>query len=203
MGKYPYILNTGSLKKFLDSIPKMGTPQRITQPNLPSMGFKSSADRPIVSILRFIDFINENNEPTQKYRDFKTSKAGAIMASALKKSYSDLFEIYPDACNKADTALKDFFAPTTDAGEQVVEQTASTFKVLCSFANFNATVIEESAEESEAGQKKEKENKGLNTQPPSGVNLNVNIQLSLPITDDASVYDKIFKAIRDNLVSRD
>lgn len=205
LGKYPYILNTGSLKRFLDTIPKIGTPPKITQNNLPSLGFKSSADRPIVSILRFIEFLNEGNEPTQSYRDFKTTnKAGITMASALRKAYSGVFEIYPDACNKDEKALKDFFTPTTDAGEQVVIQTVATFKVLCAYADFKANSSENTGEKEEKKENSQGKNDvKVELRSTPAVNLNVNIQLNLPITDDASVYDKIFKAIKDNLVSRD
>jgi hypothetical protein len=205
LGKYPYILTTGSLKKFLDNIPKIGTPPKITQPILPSLGFKNPSDRPIVKILSFIGFLNESHEPTEVYRDFKTAtKAGSVMAEVLKKAYADLFEIYPDACEQDEKVLKDFFTPTTDAGEQVVMRTVDTFKALCSYADFRAIPKEQKGE----GEGEEKKGQGEGEgkpKPPgaAGVALNVNIQITLPLTDDASVYDKIFKAIKDNLVSRD
>jgi hypothetical protein len=205
LGKYPYILNTGSLKRFLDNIPKIGTPAKITQPGLPSLGFKSTADRPIVKILKFIDFLSEKNEPTDAYRDFKvSSKAGSVMAEALKKAYADLFEIYPDACDKNDQTLKDFFTPTTDAGEQVVNQTVATFKVLCGYAHFKTTT-EEQEGESKGEEIKGQEEGEEKPKPPvaQGVTLNVNIQITLPVTDDASVYDKIFKAIKNNILTRE
>lgn len=203
VGKYPYILNTGSLKRFLEIIPKIGTPPKITQPILPTLGFKSTADRPIVPILRFIDFLNDSNEPTQQYKDFRVAgKSGSVMASALRKAYGDIFEIYPDAYDKDDKTLKDLFTPTTDAGEQVVLQTVATFKVLCSFGDFKPGVSEKSDEESANTSKDPEPEKANKILSQNGINLNVNIQLNLPITDDASVYDKIFKAIKDNLVSK-
>jgi len=202
LGKYPYILNTGSLRKFLEMIPKIGTPPKITQHSLPTIGFKSNADRPIVPILKFIGFLDEANAPTQSYRDFKTSnKAGAVMASALRTAYADLFEIYPDAFGKDDKTLKDFFTPTTDAGEQVVETTVATFKVLCSFADFKAVLKE--SESKEEGEGKGRTEGGAKPTPPMpiGVTINLNIQLALPATDDASIYDKIFKALKDHLLT--
>jgi hypothetical protein len=204
LGKYPYILNTGSLRKFLENIPKIGTPTRITQPSLPALGFKKHADRPIVPILKFIGFLDEANVPSQNYKDFKVAnKAGAVMASALRKAYSDLFEIYPDACERDDKTLKDFFTPTTDAGEQVVVQTVATFKVLCSFADFKATVEERKGEEGDKGKKGEEGEGGKPPAPAAGVTINLNIQLALPATEDAKVYENIFKALRDNLLARD
>lgn len=208
LGKYPYILNTGSLKRFLDNIPKIGTPPKITQPNLPTFGFKSNADRPIVKILSFIGFLNDRKEPTDAYKDFKvTSKAGLVMADALKKAYTDLFDLYPDAYDKDDQTLKDFFTPTTNAGEQVVNQTVATFKVLCAYADFKGVAKQEQGSEGgdkgegETGQKEDGETPRLTA--PTGVILNVNIQITLPETHDASVYDNIFKSIKNNLISRD
>jgi len=200
--KYPYILNTGRLKKFIEMIPKIGVPPKITQPNLPTLGFKSANDRPIVTILRFINFIDANNVPTEDYRAFRdSSKAGTIMATALKKAYAELFEIYPDAYDKDDESLKNFFAPTTDAGEQVVMQTVTTFKALCSFANFKA-IPKEEEKKREEGEEKIEERKQI-PQIPAGVTINLNIQLALPATDDATVYDRIFKALKENLLSRE
>lgn len=206
MGKYPYILNTGNLKKFLDNIPKIGTPPKITQPELPKLGYKSTADRPIVPILKFIDFLDAANAPTQSYKDFKVAnKAGAVMASALQKAYADLFEIYPDACERDEQSLKDFFTPTTDAGEQVVVQTAATFKVLCGFADFKAVTKEEKGKEKGDEEHKEKagHEEGKGVQTSAGMTINLNIQLTLPITENEKVYENIFKALKDNLLSQE
>jgi hypothetical protein len=201
MAEYPYILNTGSLKSFLESIPKIGVPDKINTNTLPMLGYKSKNDRPIVKILRFIDFIDVNGVPTQNYINFRdTSKAKIVMANAIRKAYSDLFKMYPDAHKKDDETLKNFFRPTTKAGEQVVERMVDTFKVLCSFADFEATTVESKAEEYTKGEKMEL--KGTHVLPP-GITFNLNIQLVLPTTDDASVYDKIFKALKEHILSRD
>jgi hypothetical protein len=203
LGKYPYIQNTGKLREFLEKIPKMGVPPKITTRSLPTLGFKSTNDRPIISILKFINLLDSNGVPNQNYKDFRDSKkAGIILAAELGTAYSELFELYPNACEKDDQSLRDFFAPTTDAGEQVVIQTVATFKVLCGYADFKPISKEQKGE----GEKEKSKEKGEEKPKPpvaTGVTLNVNIQITLPVTDDASVYDKIFKAIKDNLVSRD
>lgn len=199
---YPYILNTGRLKKFIEMIPRIGVPDKINTLTLPTLGFKSTNDRPIVKILKFINFIDDNGAPTQSYQDFRdTSKTKSIMASSIKKAYSELFKIHPDAHKKDDETLKNFFRPTTKAGEQVVSRMVDTFKALCSFADFEA--IPEIKAEAEEVKAKEKERLKEIPALPAGVTLNVNIQLTLPVTDDASVYDKIFKALKEHLLSRD
>lgn len=180
-------------------IPKIKVPGKVTYKFLSSVGFKSTYDRPIVSILQFIGFINSMKAPTQKYRDFRIkSKSKAIMASALKSAYSELFGIYENA-NEADaSSLQDFFAQHTDAGDQVVSRTVDTFKILCGFADFKAELVEEEEKAKEGEEEKEGE---VKPQMPTGVTLNFNIQLTLPATEDATVYDKIFKSLKENLLS--
>jgi len=103
LSKYPYILNTGKLKKFLEIIPKIGVPPKINTNTLPTLGFKSAADRPIVNILKFIQFTDDKGVPTDAYRTFRdSSKAGSVMGAALKRAYADLFEIYPNASETDD-----------------------------------------------------------------------------------------------------
>jgi hypothetical protein len=199
LGKYPYVNTVGSLREFLEKIPKIGVPPKINTHTLPTLGFKSTNDRPIATILKFIDFIDGSGSPTDNYKDFRVvSKAKAVMASAIRKAYSDLFAIYEDAYGKDDKSLKDFFAPTTTAGDQVINATVSTFQVLCSFAEFKAVAQEEAkpAAEEEKPQKKEK-----STYAPQGMTINLNIQLTLPASPDEKVYENIFKALRNNLLS--
>lgn len=199
MIEYPYILNTGRLKSFIESIPKMGVPEKITTETLPKLGYKSKNDRPIVKILKFVEFIDENGIPTENYKDFRdTSKAKIIMANAVRKAYSELFALYPDAYGKDYETLKNFFRPTTKAGERVVEAMVNTFKTLCEFADFKA-IISETREEIKP---KETETGKETFALPSSVTINVNIQLTLPVTDNASVYEKIFKALREYILSR-
>jgi hypothetical protein len=112
-------------------------------------------------------------------------------------------ELYENACEKDDQSLKDFFAPTTEGGELVVTSTVNTFKALCNFADFKAVIKEEKGkgEEEHKGKTGGEEVKGAPT--TAGLTINLNIQLTLPATEDAKVYENIFKALRDNLLSRD
>jgi hypothetical protein len=99
--------------------------------------------------------------------------------------------------------LKDFFTPTTDAGPQVVAQTAATFKVLCGFADFKAVIKEEKSKGEEEHKGKAGGEEGKGAQMTAGVTINLNIQLTLPITENEKVYENIFKALKDNLLTRE
>ena len=42
--------------------------------------------------------------------------------------------------------------------------------------------------------------KEVGVTPPGGLTVNINLQLQLPATDDASVYDNLFSALRKHLL---
>ena len=178
------------LKKFLQAIPTMGVPEKIRVKTLPQIGFKSSNARYIPSILKFIKFIDASGAPTEDYKNFRKKRMSkSVMANALKKAYADLFKLYPDAPSTDFGKLRDFFSGTTDAGESALKYTVETFKTLCSFADLEAVPPKPPDEEEE--EKKQ----------AAGLTINLNVQLTLPVTEDAKVYDAIFKALKENLLA--
>jgi hypothetical protein len=115
----------------------MGMPETITQSNLSMFGFASKNDRPFVKALSFIGFLDTGNKPTEAYKNFRLKeKSRFTMATSLRSSYSELFNLYPDANQQGTDPLQDFFKSKTDAGEAVVGMQVSTFKTLCDFADF-------------------------------------------------------------------
>src|SRR2546428_11144329 len=101
MERYPSIQNVGSLRNFIKQIPTLGVPPKVILQYLESVGLKSKNDRPIIAILRFIDFIDESGAPTENYKLFRNKeKSGTIMATCLRKAYAELFQTYPDAYNR-------------------------------------------------------------------------------------------------------
>ena len=121
------------------------------------------------------------------------------MATAIKTAYSDLYALYPDAHNKDTEALRNFFSTQVSAGEDVLQLTVSTFKTLCEFGNFEAELP------AGAAPAVLPEGRGAvvpqATASPSLV-VNLNIQLQLPSTEDATVYDKIFESLKKHLLQR-
>jgi hypothetical protein len=195
MTDYPYLLKTGALKDLVRKIPTMGTPEKLDYARLAALGYKSSNDRPIIPVLRFIELIDSDGKPTENYiacRD--KSRSGEVLAACIKKAYRDLFELYPDAQNKDKEALRNFFATNVKAGERVLGATVDTFKTLCDLADFGAA-----PRESKHVSEKEV---GVEVPETGKLVLNVNIQLQLPATEDASIYDKIFQSLRKNLIER-
>ena len=58
MADFPYIPTAPSVKRFLDHIRSAGIPEKVTIKYLEKVGFKSTNDRYLIGILKFIGFID-------------------------------------------------------------------------------------------------------------------------------------------------
>lgn len=193
---YPYIIKISSLRDFLRKIPIIGVPEKLTLKVLESLGYKSKNDRPIIPILKFINFLERNGTPNENYVNFRSKeKSKSVMANCIRSAYAELFKMYPDAYRKDAETLRDFFSTQVTAGEKVLSLTVSTFKALCEFADFEALPVTV-----EKG--KEMEVKEVIEKAVPELVINLNIQLALPATEDASVYDKIFQSLKKHLLIR-
>ncbi len=134
--KFPYTLKSGSLKKYFEKIPSVGLEKKITLKYIESLGFKSSNDRSILPILKFLKFIDDSGAPTKKYEEYRDkSKSSKILGAAVKESYSALFRQYPDAENKEHSTLQNYFSTNSGLGKSAVKAMVETFKALCSIAD--------------------------------------------------------------------
>jgi hypothetical protein len=183
----------------------MGTPEKINQSTLPQMGYKSSNDRYIPSILKFVGFIDSSGAPTEVYKEFrKRDVSKSVMANALRGAYADLFALYPDAPKKDFQPLRDFFSGTTKAAESVLKLIVDTFKTLCEFADFEAVPTPVTSQQIQTTSQTQPTAQPLVQLPitrEGGVNVNVNIKFELPITKDSDVYDKIFESLKKHLLT--
>jgi len=199
MADYPYTLKPSSLEDFLNNMANRPEPSKVTTKYLQSLGYTSSNDWAIRSILNFIKF-TDSGRPTDLFKSFRdTRKARSIMAQGLRENYADLFQLSTNPCQMNDVDLENFFRTATGRGGRTLGATVSTFKVMCSFADFGAPAVPTPTP--------------TPTPIPTplvqvpvtregGVTLNVNVRLELPATQDADVYDKIFKSLRKHLLTQ-
>lgn len=200
---YTYAVKMGSLKEYLEKVKnkKLGVPDKVNREYLKSIGYRSSNDWYIPRVLKSINFIDKSNAPTQAFKDFRTEKSKQTMANAIRNTYAELFKIYPKPHKESREKLENFFAEKRPKLKKyTLGLFVDTFKTLCEFADFEAVPVTPKAEVKET-EKKLVEVAQVTTRLPTGVTINLNIQLTLPATEDATVYDKIFKALKDNLLS--
>ncbi len=206
MSKVPtsYFVVQSKLKPIMEAIQKAGVPDKFTLAFLNSLGFKSTNDRPIVAVLKSLEFLNQGGAPTQAYRDYKDSaKAKKVMAERIKITYADVFLANENANTLSQDQLKGIFASLSGKSESVAIKMAGTFKTLCSLADFSLINNTEESDEDESEQP-------VNTSShipsiPSKNNIkptefHYNIQIHLPVTRDIFVYNAIFKSLKDHLM---
>jgi len=197
MGKAPYTPSPNNVKEFLKAIQSLGIPPRVDRAYLPTIGFNSSNDRYLIGVAKDLGFIDASGIPTQIWHDFRDKdKAPKVMASAIKTAYADLYATYPNADEKDDKALENYFAPKMKVAVSVARFMVRTFRLLCEFVDIKAVPVVEPVTTPAAL-------KGAAV-PPTGVRpvtININIQLSLPATEDATIYDSLFSALKKHLFS--
>ncbi len=131
------------------------------------------------------------------------SKARAALAEGIREHYSELFKLYPDAHQRDNEALRNFFSTHTKVASATLELMVRTFKTAVSLADFDAPLLKTPPAA------KEKTTKPLTALVPKvekevhssvGHSININIQLTIPATDDPKIYDSFFAAMKKHLL---
>jgi hypothetical protein len=205
-----YLNNVGSLTKFLEDIRTAGVPERVTFEFLKTLGFKSSNDRPIIGVLKAIGFLDTNGTPTESYRSFRDPNRGPkVLAAALRSAYADLYLANTKAHDLTLEKLKGIIATKTSKGDGVVKLIASTFKTLAKAADFSeaADVTEQKRTDStdQSNTSDDAQQKTVLQTQISGfgggvAGFHYNIQIHLPTTTDITVYNAIFKSLKEHLL---
>jgi hypothetical protein len=203
-----YVNNVGNLVKFLDAIRTAGVPDRVTVEFLKTLGFKSSNDRPIIAVLKGIGFLDQNGTPTESYKAFRDPHQGPkVLARALRAAYSDIFLANTKAQDLPVDKLRGIIATKTSKGENVVRLIAGTFKALAKAADFSERTTELGQP---SGVPSDDTTSGATPEiilpPPyepakhnGAATFHYNIQIHLPTTTDITVYNAIFKSLREHL----
>lgn len=200
---YPYIISNNKVAPIFEKIKSAAKPLKFTHELLKKMGFVSSNDRAMVSILKGLGFLTDDGSPTEYYDRLKDPKDHPyVIGERVKDLYSELFALDTDINNADDDEIKGAFARITGKDSLLVQRYTNTFKALCSVAKFDASPsINEPKKdifEDETKQKGEEERSPLGTELKP--DFHYNIQIHLPATTDISVYNAIFKSLKENLL---
>src|SRR3989344_7122004 len=189
----PYMASTKNLPKILEKIRGAGAPPKFTVQFLKStLGFSSSNDVGIISVLKRLGFLTPDGVPTERYHEYRSeAKGGLVLASGLRDGWADIFLADTSANKLSSSELKGIFKTSTGKGEAVAMKMATTFKSLSDVADW-----------SEEQPKTEEKPKAEVTKAPvvGGISLNHDIHVHLPPNSDVSVYKSIFRALREELL---
>jgi hypothetical protein len=200
--EYPYMISNNKIGPILESIKRASKPQKFTHNFLQSIGYSSTNDRAIIPLLKKLSVINEDGTPTEYYdqlRDQTLSKK--VLANRIKDLYAELFTINTEIQKATDEEIKGALSRVTGKDEEMVTRYFNTFKTLCDLADFSNTQVVSKPKPDEVKDAKDKEVvKPHLENPKSAIPFHYNIQIHLPATTDISVYNAIFKSLKENLL---
>jgi hypothetical protein len=197
----PFMNAYGLVTKILDKIIEAPQPDRLTVDFLSNkLGHGSGSARPIISLLKKLNFITSDGTPTALYGRFRNPDTrGAAMAEGLRNAYKDLYDRSEYAHDLDKDKLRNMVMEITGAekGDPSIGSIVNTFTNLRAYAKSD-------------GGKPPDGNKGVvvikndeNPPPPpppsqntSGLNLSYTINLNLPETSDVEVFNAIFRSLK-------
>jgi hypothetical protein len=138
MGDFTYTTVPGKIKPFLDKVRQVGIPTKATVQWLKTIGFTSSNDPSLLGVLKTIGLIDASSIPTSTWSAYRGVHHKRTLGDAIRKGYAELFAVYPDAWERANSDLEHVFSTSSTAGKQVIQKTVATFKALCECAEFGA-----------------------------------------------------------------
>jgi hypothetical protein len=197
MQTFPYMTNPAKIRLFLDHIQTAKRPPKVTHKYLESAGFKSKNDRPLVTVMKFLGFLDSSGVPTnvwQHYRDPKRAKS--VLAEAIRTGYGDLFGMYEAPFGKDDGTLQSYFSSKTEVGKSTVNYIALTFKTLCKLADFEAVPVKISSPEPTVTPTREEVAPKVKVAP--SLQLNIEIHIAADTPDDK--IKTIFKNMKEYLL---
>ena len=204
--KYPPYVNAyGKISKLFDAIRAASVPPKFSQDFLSaSLGFQSSSDRAMISLLKNLGFLDASNLPTQAYKNYRDdSQSRAVMAAQIKSAYSQIFSAHEYAHKLSRQELQGKLKTLLGVSDSDANLAAAvgTFMELVKLADFDVVA--------EPNPKSDQEDVPLQTKTTTvplknhGFGLSYTINLNLPATTEVEVFNAIFKSLRANLLSDD
>ena len=208
MTAFSYAQGTAKIAPLFQKIHAVGVPTgKIDKVWLAQLGFSASNDARLISVLKQVNFIDSSHVPTETWKKYKAANAierKQVLSQGIREGYAELFAFYSDANSRTDAEIESFFRGHVSAGSQVLNKTIQTFRALVTIADFTSapmtsgTVPEIKGGDPDPGQ-------ATAPKPLTGhsaaMSVVINIQLAVPETQDARVYDAFFESLKKHLLT--
>ena len=214
MAPLPYITSSGNIEKALNGIKSAQVPERVSQDFVKTiLKVPGGSGDQMTTFLKKLNFAQTDGTPTELYTKFRNpTTSGESLAKAIKHAYAPLY-------------VRNEFMHTLDDNELmglIVEETGlahdsspakyalACIKALKKNADFETTPDENDPFSEDANfqgltqmQEPRKEHHASSQPNNIGLNLGYTINLNLPATSDQSVFNAIFKSLKEHLLSDD
>ena len=202
--KFPYVNNYGKIPELFQKILDAAEPTKLSHEILKRiLGRDSKSDRPFISLLKRMKFLDESNTPTSYYKAYRDkTKSKAVMAQCIRDVYDDVYSTYESLHTLEKPELLEKFKIVTGMGKdsKVLNNIVSTFEVLTELADFSIELPSTSLVDDDDDEPSPPETEELpELAIPKKFGFSYTINLNLPATTDQRVYNSIFKSLRENL----
>jgi hypothetical protein len=199
-----YLTSYKNLPRILGAIQNGQAPKQFTTRYLEGLGFKAAADRLIIGVLKSVGMLTPEGQPTTRYFQYlDQSRSKQVLAQGIREAYGDLFQVNKRAFEVSATEIKNKLKTLTQGqvSDSVLDKMAGTFKALSQQADFTeAPAVSAGVEPLEVPPTTEPAVNSNRREPVQLGGLLYNIQLILPADRDQTVYDALFRSLREHLL---
>jgi hypothetical protein len=204
----PYLPSYKNVGALFEKISTAKVPESFTQKYLyDTIGLKGAGDRPLISLLKTLGFVDNSGKPTPRYAALKNDKiAGIEIARGIREAYEPLFSANENAHKLEGSDLRGLVAQVAGTDSGTTTKILGTFKALVAAADFESDSLLKdetdvvAAQEKKIDKEKEQEEasfpntgRGFQGMRPE---FHYNIQVHLPSNGSEETYMNIFNAIR-------
>ena len=200
-GNFSYTNTPGKFKEVLDGLIKADRPPKFNRDFIETvLGVKGGTVSGYPPILKRIGFLTSDNSPTELYGKFQSdSERSAAALEGLQTGFAELFKRNIHIAKATDDKVKDYLVQITGRtkDDPAVKSILGTFNAIRSYINEDhpiALTNDDALSEPESGQSASK------TASSSSLGLSYHINIVLPETNDVTVFNAIFKSLRENLM---
>ena len=214
----PYISAYGNITRCLERIINAQTPTTFSQDFLASvLKLTGGGARPVIKFLKNTGFLSEAGTPTTVYKNFRNSNARTeAVLEAMQFGYAELFkqnEYIHLVENESE--LKETIVATLGcaADDKRIAPILKSFSALKAFADFSKVSNDTNYESQDDPSRLQTLSKGdryVDSTPGVtsnvsnlGLNLAYTINLNLPETTNPEVFNQIFRALKEHLISNE
>ena len=194
-------------------------PATVNADTLRKWSIASNNEAPIIVVLRFLGLIDDKGkkvlESAKAFVEHDDSVFAKKFEVIVKSAYADLFDTWgEDAWSLEKNKLIGFFRNADATTARVGQEQASTFLALAALAGHGVApaVPTPAATKNPNNPKKPPPRKTATASAETPAHAAVDksslapsvthrVEINLPVTDDQSVYDSIFKSIKAHLLN--
>jgi len=202
----PYVEAYGKIDEFFRRITEAQVPPKVTLDFVyTQLGLKSTSFRAMIPLLKKLGFIDDANVPTSVYREYRDpTKSKIVMAQQIRKAYKEIFATneYAYKLKRDEITSKLNTILGTPSDDKYTPKISGTFMALCNLADFeNAGTVEQMSIPTSAESLRTDEPLKPSQLALRRLGIAYTINLNLPATTDIEVFNAIFKALKENLLT--